>query len=684
MSFNKKILIGFYFLIFGLQKMYAQQTNDPIVEYIIEAIVSNQTEDYDYTELVERLNYYRKNKINLNKTNREQLQELIFLNPLQINALLDHIEVNGKLINELELQSIDGFDLETIRNIRYFAGINTPSGFENFSFKNLFKNGRNDVLIRYNRYLENQKGYSSTSSSQYLGTPERILTRYRFSYSNNIQFSLNVEKDNGEKYWNNSYNQTGPDFVSASLYVKDLKKFKKIALGDYALQFGQGLTLWSGLSFGKGADIFTVAKQDLGLRAYTSVNESSYFRGIATQVNFGRFDFTPFISHIKLDAGTSLNPITNVQEISSLQLSGLHRTVNELKNKDRIDQLIFGGNLQYNRKKLSIGLTAYHSNYSENFAPGNSLYNKFDFTGNELNNLGINYSYTIRNTYFFGEFAHSLNYGFAYLNGLISSISPTVSLVLFHRNYQKDYYSYYNQGIGEGSTAINEKGFFGGLQIKPNKKYELNFYTDLFKFPWLKYRVDAPSTGYDVFSQFTFTPNKLSKFTLRYQFQNKQQNAATPGFTHVLDFVKKSSYRADIQYQITKSITLKNRLEISQYHEENTALRYGFLAFQDINYSPLSSNLSGNMRLTFFETDGFDTRIYAYESDVLYGFSIPGFQNKGIRIYANVKYNIKRGVDFWLRYSVTKYDNQTTVGSGLEEIQGNRRSEIKAQIRLQF
>ena len=685
MSFKTSLSLSVCFLLLGFNfNIYAQQTNDPIIEYIIESIVDNQSEDFDYTELVDRLNYYRRNKINLNKTNREQLQELVFLNPLQINALLNHIAVNGKLIDELELQSIDGYNLETIKNLLYFTGINTPTGFENFSFKNLFREGRNDLLIRYNRYLETQKGYSLSSTSRYLGTPERVLTRYRFAYSNNIQFSLNLEKDPGEKYWNNAKKQTGPDFISASLYIKDLRKLKKLAFGDYTLQFGQGLTLWSGLSFGKGADIFTVAKQDLGLRAYTSVNEFSYFRGVATQINLGKFDFTPFVSYINLDAGIALNPITNAEDISSLQQSGLHRTNSELKNKNRIGQFIFGGNLQYNYKKLSIGLTAYHSKYSENFAPGSALYNKFDFTGNSLNNAGINYSYTFKNTYFFGEFAHSLNYGFAYVNGLISSLSPSVSMVLFHRNYQKDYFSFYNQGIGESSTAVNEKGFFAGLQIKPSRKFELNFYTDLFKFPWLKFRVDAPSTGYDVFSQFTFAPNKTTKFVLRYQFQNKQQNAANQIFVNTLEFVKKSNYRLDAQYQINKNFSLKNRLEIVQYHEENTNNRFGFLAYQDINYSPLSSKLSGNMRLAMFETDGFDTRIYAYENDVLYGFSIPGFQEKGIRFYTNARYNIKRGVDFWLRYSITKYNDQATVGSGLEEIQGNSRSEIKAQIRFQF
>ena len=686
MSFKLKLLYLLLFIL-SLQKSYAQQNNDPIIEYIIESVADNLSEDFDYTELVERLNYYRRNNINLNKTNRQQLQELVFLNPIQINALLEHIAANGNLIDVLELQSIIGFDLETIKNLLYFANINAPTGFENFTFKNLFKNGRNDLLIRFNRYLEPQAGYqipANSTKSRYLGTPDRIFTRYRFSYNNNVQFSLNVEKDPGEQYWNKRNGNIGPDFISASLYVKDLKKFKKIALGDYALQFGQGLTLWSGFGFGKGADIFTVAKQDLGLRAYNSVNEFSFFRGAATQINFGRFDFTPFVSSLKVDAGTSINPITAEQEISSLSQNGLHRTENELRNKARISQFIFGGNLQYNYKKLSIGLTAYQSNYSENFAAGTQLYNQFDFTGKSLTNAGLNYSYTLKNTYFFGEVAHSLNYGFAHINGLISSLSPAVSMVLFHRNYQKDYYSFFNQGIAESSNAFNEKGFYGGLQIKTSRKFELNFYTDVFKFPWLRFRVDAPSTGYDVFSQLTYSPNKTTKLILRYQFQNKEQNSPIQNNINVLDFVKQSRYRAEIQYQINKSFSLRNRVEISQFYEESASKRFGYLAYQDINYNPLSSKISGNMRLALFETDGFDTRIFAYENDVLYGFSIPGFQNKGTRFYLNGRYNFKRGIDFWLRYSFTQYNDRTTVGSGLDLIDGNKRSEIKAQIRFQF
>ena len=684
MNFNRKSFLVFISIILIPLNVVAQQTEDPIIANILESLSETQTEDFDYTELAERLNRFKKNKINLNRTSRNQLQELYFLNPLQINALLDHIATNGKLINDLELQSIDGFDLETIKNILYFTTINSPTGFENFTLKNFIKNGENDILIRSGKYLELQKGYDNNENNTYAGTQERVLIRYRLNYQNNIQLALNLEKDAGEKYWNTTNNPKGIDFLSASLFIKDVKKFKKIAIGNYALQFGQGLSLWSGLGFGKGADIFSIAKQDLGLIPYSSINEFSYFRGISSQIKFGRFDFTPFISSIKLDAGTSFNSETNLDEISSLQQSGLHRTESEINNRSKINQQVFGGNFQYNFRKLSIGITAYQSSYNREFSVGNSLYNKFNFADKELKNISLYYRYTYLNTYFFGEFAQSISYGYAYTNGIMSSLSPAVSLVLLHRNYQTNYHSFFNQGLSENTNATNEKGFYSGIQIKPNRKFELNFYADAFKFPWLKFGVDAPSSGYDLFGQFTFSQNKTSKYILRYQFEKKQQNSIGFNTIPILIDVKKSKYRAEIQYQINQKISLKNRVEMVQLQEGNTAFRFGFLAYQDINYHPLSSKLSGNIRLALFETTDFDTRIYAYENDVLYGYSIPGFQNEGVRFYTNLRYNIKRGIDLWLKYAITKYNNLDVIGSGLEEIDGNQRSELKLQVRLQF
>jgi hypothetical protein len=65
-------------------------------------------------------------------------------------------------------------------------------------------------------------------------------------------------------------------------------------------------------------------------------------------------------------------------------------------------------------------------------------------------------------------------------------------------------------------------------------------------------------------------------------------------------------------------------------------------------------------------------------------FSIPPLYNNGFRYYVLLKYDISENISVWLRFAQTQFSNAQTIGSGLDEIQGNSRSEIKAQVRFRF
>jgi hypothetical protein len=90
------------------------------------------------------------------------------------------------------------------------------------------------------------------------------------------------------------------------------------------------------------------------------------------------------------------------------------------------------------------------------------------------------------------------------------------------------------------------------------------------------------------------------------------------------------------------------------------------------------------MRLQYFETDDYNSRIYAYESDVLYSFSIPALYGKGIRYYTNINYDLTRKLSLWLRWAQTVFQEQEVIGTGLDEIKGNKKSEFKVQMRWMF
>ncbi|MDO8992095.1 MAG: helix-hairpin-helix domain-containing protein, partial [Daejeonella sp.] len=606
---------------------YSQVQNDVLIEQILESMAPELSEDHDYSEIAERLNHYRRSPLNINLASKDQLQELFFISPVQVKSILSHREENGLFIDVLELQSVPGFDPQTLRWLLNFIVVLPPGELKFISFNKLIMKAEHDLMFRFGQVLEKQSGFSSSNlvaDGTYLGSAMRMFTRYRYNYSNALFASLNVEKDAGEPL---SFSKGGKgfDFYSANISYRGNGIIRKVIAGDYALQFGQGLSMWAGAGFGKGANLSTIAKQDVGLRPYSSVNESLFMRGIAGTFRLKAISFTPFYSGRRIDAGMAESSL----EVSSMQVSGLHRTKTEILNKNALSQRVYGANAQYITGDLSAGITAYRTQFSIPFAEGKSLYQQYNFKGASLHNVSLNYSYTFKNSYIFGEAAHSLNSGFAILNGLISSLAPPVSLVLLYRNYEKNYHSFFNQGLAEASNAVNERGFYSGLAIKFNRQWELYTYSDFFSFPWLKFRVDGPSSGYELFGQITYTPGKLFKLIGRFRQQIREENTEDSG--PGLDIVDKQNLRVEMTYKISNDFSIRNRAEIVRYRKGNLNPEFGFLSFQDIIYDPMGSKISGNIRFAIFETSGFNTRIYSYENDVLYSYSVPAYQGKGVR-----------------------------------------------------
>ena len=658
---------------------------DDLIKDIIESAADNLSEDYDLSELTEQLTYYRRHPIDLNKTSPAELKKLVFLSALQISNLFEHMGANGKLIDVLELQSIDGFDQEAIARIIPFVRVGIASGLGNASAKKLIDKGHNDLILRYGRILHTQKGFKDLPGSRYLGTPEKFLLRYRYNYLDALSVSLVAEKDAGEQLWRGA---TGIDHLSGNIGLYKLNKvLEKIIIGDYSLQFGQGLTLWSGFAFGKGPDVTSVAAKDMGLRPYSSSNEASFLRGLAGTANLGlNLHLTPFMSIRRLDASLKF-PSENYATLQNINISGLHRTNTELKNQKSLGQQIYGAALQYIGTNLNLGVVGYQSLYQHEFVTGNQLYNKYAFTGKRLFNAGIHYNYTLGNVYLYGEAAHSIKSGWAVVNGAMASLSQQVSAVLLYRNYGKKYHSFLSNGVGEGSEINNESGWYAGLNYAPDRRWVFSIYGDYFRFPWLRYRVDDASKGYEALGQASFTPSKTLKLLLRYKREVKQQNPDADDIASselVLVKVNKENFRIACDWRLNKTFSFQQRAELVNYQKGTGADELGFLICHDTNYKPAALKLSGNMRLAYFRTPTYNSRIYAYEDDVLYGSSFGGYYGQGIRTFINLRYRLLRQMDLWGRYAIYIYQDREVVGSGLDEIAGNKKSDLKFQVRYQF
>lgn len=667
--------------------MYAQEKNEIIqqrIEFIAEQM---QAEEVDLTNILEVLMFYQEHPLNLNNASIEELQELSLLSELQIRELLLHRSVFGKLITIYELQSIPSWDLETIRLLGPFVTVLDRLENVHVSWREALKQGNYQIYLRSQFNPEKKQGYiqsMDTSKAGYIGDPFQLYTRLRYTYRTNISIGITGEKDAGEK-WSANEQTKGFDFYSAHAFFKGGKYLRGFVLGDYQLQIGQGVAFWSGFGFGKTADPTFIKKTAVPIKPYTSVDENRFMRGAAIDLGWKSFGLTVFSSRKKMDATIGQDTLGNMGTFSSVAMAGLHRTESELAKRDQLTESIIGANLRINRGACRIGGTYVFQGYDKEWIPSTQPYSLYAFSGKNLINYGLDYSYSFKNALFFGELAqNSITKGSGQLHGVLLSLDARTSLSILYRNYSKNYQGLYRVAFGESAAVENESGCFSGLKLKIANGWFLTAYTDIFSSKWLKYQVDAPSQGKEYLTQLTYKPTKQLEVYLRYRYQNKEKNRSDDQILTSLEDQIQQNIRLHLVYQVSDGIQVKSRVELVQLNSESIQKQQGWLLSQDVLVKPKSSPIDLSLRYVLFDTDSYSTRIYAYENNALFVYSVPAYYYTGSRCYALIRYSFWKRCSLWMRYGTTVYVNRSSIGSGLEEIKGDRKSDITLQFRIEL
>lgn len=684
----------------GPQLLAQSGSGDPkkenLIERLIETITEQSDAEIDYTEFVEDLNFFYDNPINLNNAKPEDLRKLLLLSELQIQNLATYRRLYGDLLSIYEVPLIKGWDQEILYSIMPFLTVAPVIQKQPLKFKNVLKYGKHELIGRYYDVLEPQQGYITQpgdSMPDYLGPSYQVFTRYRFKYKDRISIGFTAEKDRGEEWFGGSQPQ-GFDFYSAHLMLKDFGPLKTLVIGDFQTQFGQGLTLWNGIGFRKTAYAMNIKRNAVGIRAYTATNQFTFNRGIAATLNMGfiakalkNLDASAFASHKPIDGNIGeLDTLTGeALEVSSFLLSGMHRTVSELAKKNTIDETVLGGNLTFRGKTFKVGATAVHTQFSTPFSPSDQLYNKYRFAGDRLTNIGMDYDWLVRKLHVFGEFSMSDNGGLAMLHGMQISLHSNLNFSALYRNFSKEYQNLKSNAVSDRFGTQNEEGLYVGFEASPFKKVKVQGYVDLFAYPWVRSNIAYPSKGYEYLVQASFIPNRNFEMYVRFRHQNRPENATgiETGPAEVIHF-QRNNYRWNATVRVSKELQLRNRLEWVTVSRPDKPFEMGFMVYQDVIYKPLKLPLDFSGRIGLFSTQGSEARVYAYENDVLYSFTVPGFSGTGMRTYLNIKWEVRSNLTLWLRWSQTYYSDRSVISSGAEEIDGDTRNDIRIQLRYTF
>jgi len=660
------LLIGWAF-----QSGMAQNAENSLLEDLTEILLENSEEEPDIEELTERWQFYLENPVNINSDCEGKLRQLGFLSEFQIQKIIEYKNKNVPVLSIYELARLDGFSRELLENLQPFLLFGKP---ENAPAATSGKRSKKELLIRTQRVIEKSRAYSENA---YPGSPEKYYMRFKQT-GNRLNIGFTAEKDPGETFFR-SPNKAGFDYYSGFADF-DVKKGKyHFYLGDFLVRAGQGLTLWQGFASGKSAEVSQVYRGNQGIRSYSSSDENRFFRGVAGEMNLKNASLIVFHSEKKIDA--NLDELNGEPVFTSFQTSGLHRTENEIADKHSVKENASGVLFSFRKNKFSAGISGVHIFFDKPKVSDGQLYKLFLFEGKQITNAGFNYKWSLNRLFLFGEVASSFNGGLANLHGAMLKPADRLELSLVYRNFGKKYNNIYGQTFSESSSINDENGLYIGMKFLPASKISVSAYRDFFQYNWLKYQTYSPSVGSETLVLISYSPSRLISMYLRY-FNEQKEIKSTDGQINCNTNRSLQKIRLNLDVGINEQWSMKSRAEFSIFNEAEE--EHGLLLLQDLKYKAIGLPFSCQLRLAWFDTESYNCRLYAYENDVLYNFSVPALSGKGIRTYLNCKYSISKKIDLWFKAARTQYFDQNSVGSGWDEIVGDRKTELKIQAMYRF
>ena len=662
------------------------RTKDEAIENLLAYLSENDEQSIDFDEFSSHLSFLYDNPINLNTCKDEDLANLSLFSAIQIMNIIEYRDKNNGFATLLELKLIDGISKEQIYlSLPFLKTSNIERHTPQISLENLRKMSKQTIITRYQRVLEEQAAYipDENGDAKYLGDPNKIYAKYKYQFTNKIRAGITADKDAGEPFFK-APNQQGFDFYSGFVQLQNQGIIKSMVIGDYSLQFGQGIALWNGFGMGKSSMVTSVTKFGKGVDKYSSTDENNFFRGAATTLSYKDFELSVFFSSKKKDGSINTDTLENdIDRFNSFDNTGLHATESQFAKKKTIGETLYGANINYKFERLKIGATFVKYQYSHSLAPSTQLYKLYDFSGDHNQNASFHYQWNLNQIFLSGEVAVDQNFNVAVTNNAVFNISSKLGFAILHRYFDKKYYANYFTAFSEGSRVQNEQGFYTGINFYPTKNWTVKAYVDFYKFPWLRYQVSNPSTGVDYFVLAEYALSSNFNFNIRYKEESKLKDISSDtDFLKSQAQVTKKQFRIHFNYGDRSQFHFKTRMELSWY--DFVQQEKGFLAYQDVIYDWKKIPLKTTFRFLVFDTDGYNSRIYTYENDLLYNYAIPAFSGQGIRSYLLLKYSLLKNLTVWLKYGITIYSDKNTVGSGYTEIIGNKKSEIKLQLRWKF
>ncbi len=528
-------------------------------------------------------------RVNLNDT--AALVGIPILSSFQRATLKNYILLYGQLMSHKELALMPGFDSATI------ALLSELTVVEPYEVPKRFR-----LADGCNSLTTNLGGANLDSLCA------RMV--YNYDWYGRINLRLAAEKDAFELWGKDnffSYHLMFTNFTLAKNFT-----IERLILGRYNLQFGQGLTLWTGLApFNMlGTSPLRFAN---GVRPASTFYEEGYQQGGALTIRLMRnWHLSAFASKTH---GTSL----------------------------------LGSHAEFRTDNLSAGFTFTHTALDDSLKSTERIYNTNYFRGDHLTNIGIDFAWQWHRLIFYGEAAMDDSTHMAAIGGVKMMIDSRNTLGISYRHYDVNYHNLFAQPYAIGNSQ-NENGWTFDARCRLPFRLDALLSVDLHSFPSLRYASYRPSSGAWLRAQLSRELGRHVTASLRYAWRIKERNIPNIDST---SYLWEETVRRQLQAEIRTTIgrwQLITKGALAQFDSEVGDSQHGWILSQQARYT--HGPLQATAGATIFNIDGYYARIYLSESNLQYSFSMPMYYGSGVRAFLVLRYHLTDGLDLAAKYTM--------------------------------
>ena len=612
-------------------------------QYLNQVMTAEDMASEQWQENYDLLCELEQHPININKTTREELEQIPFLSTQQVEALMEYLYRYGSMKSLAELQMIKEIGPQVRKLLECFVYIGDETKQMPRIRHELIANGRVPFYER--------KG----DRDGYLGDRYRHWFRYQVERGDNMKLGIVASKDAGEPFFTNG-NKFGYDYYSPYLQLRKMGRLETLVLGNFRASMGMGMVMNNSFGLGKIAILQNLGRNTVGLRAHSSRSEG-YLQGVGTTIKLGRgIRTTAFVSYAPMDA--TLNEDGNARTIIT---TGYHRTETEMEKKHNLHALKVGGTVRYDRGRMHLALNALYNHLDRELKPNKEqVYNYYKPEGTDFMNASIDYGYRGRRWALNGETATDNKGHIATINTISVSTNSNMNIMVLQRFYAYQYASLDAQSYSDGGKVQNESGVYAGLSWQPSKTWQLSAYTDYAYHPWATYLESTASHSFDHLIQCVHTTKKW-KMMGRYRLKVKEQEH------RARLSVEYSSSRFSARTQFDGGCCTSGKTELGGMISENVAYTNDWLRL--------------NAGVGYFKTDSYNSRVYLYENGPLYTYSMQQFYGKGIRCWLMVRASVSRNLMLTAKLGVTDYFNRDHISSSYQQIDQSSQTDLDIQIR---